>query len=74
MWNNGYGMMVYGWGWIMMIGIVILAVLGIFALIRYLKQPDRTGSRSALDILNERYAKGEINDEEYQKIKAQLNK
>lgn len=74
MWNNGYGMMGYGWGWIMMIGIVILVVLGIFALIRYLKQPDRTVSRSALDILNERYAKGEINDEEYQKMKAQLNK
>jgi len=48
--------------------------LGIFALVHYLKQPERTSSRSALDALNERCARGEINDEEYVKIKAQLRK
>ena len=74
----GYGMMGYGWGWLMMIGIFVLVVLGIIALIRYLQQsarPDRpVTSKTALDILNERYAKGEIADEEYLKMKADVIK
>lgn len=74
----GYGMMGYGWGWLMMIGIFILVVLGIIALIRYLQQsarPDRqVTSKTALDILNERYARGEMSDEEYQRKKADVIK
>lgn len=74
----GYGMMGYGWGWLMMIGIFILVVLGIIALIRYLQQsarPDRQVTvKTALDILNERYARGEISDEEYQRKKAEVIK
>lgn len=74
----GYGMMGYGWGWLMMIGIFILVVLGIVALIRYLQQsarPDtQVRSKTALDILNERYARGEISDEEYQRKKAEVIK
>lgn len=29
MMDYGYGMMGYGWGWLMMIGVVILSILGI---------------------------------------------
>lgn len=78
MMGYGYGMMGYGWGWLMMIGIFILVVLGIIALIRYLQksvQPDRqVRDKTALDILNERYARGEISDEEYQRKKAEVIK
>lgn len=74
----GYGMMGYGWGWLMMIGIFILVVLGIIALVRYLQQSARPGrqtaAKTALDILKERYARGEISDEEYQAKKAEITK
>jgi len=69
-----YGMMGYGWGWIMMLGVCALVVLGIFVLIHYSKQQERTSIHSSLDILNERYARGEINHEEYVKMKALLSK
>jgi putative membrane protein len=77
--SYGYGMMGYGWGWLMMIGMCILVVLGIIALIRYLRQsarPDdsQAASKTALDILNEIYAKGEISDEEYQRKKSEIKK
>ncbi|MGB4661202.1 MAG: SHOCT domain-containing protein, partial [Mobilitalea sp.] len=70
-------MMGYGWGWFMMIGVVVLTVLGIVALINYLQLSSKTNERSnnnALNILNERYASGEITEEEYNQKKSQLKK
>ncbi len=72
----GYGMMGYGWGWIIMLGILIIVVLGIIALFRYLQHPGTAYrndlSNKAIDILNERYARGEISDEEYKRKKAEM--
>lgn len=78
--HGGYGLMGGVGSFLMilfMLMIVALVVLGILALIRYLKA---TGTQSpaptenALLILNERYAKGEINDEEFSAKKALLSK
>lgn len=76
----GYGMMGYGWGWIMMLGILIIVVLIIFALVRYLQHSGNISrnissnnpSNRAIDILNERYARGEISDDEYKRKKAEI--
>ncbi len=75
MMGYGYGMMGYGWGWFMMIGVVILTVLGIVALFNHLQHSVKNNDSSnnnALDILNERYARGEISDEEYKHKRSQL--
>lgn len=75
MMGYGYGMMGYGWGWFMMIGVVVLTVLGIVALINYLhisSKPNGRYDNNALNILNERYARGEITEEEYNQKKTQL--
>lgn len=73
---GGYGMMGYGWGWIMMLGVLVIVVLAIFVLFRYLQHLNpasrNNASNSPLDILNERYARGEISDEEYKKKKAEM--
>lgn len=72
----GYGMM--GYGMLMMAVMGIIAVLVIVALVKYIQRSSRGHTSSnlninnALSILNERYAKGEISDEEYQKKKTEI--
>ena len=66
MWGYGPDMM-YGWGFGVIFWIIVF-VLGIWAFTQLLRSPDR-GPRerrsSALDILEERYARGEIGRDEY---------
>lgn len=74
------GMHLFG----LLIALVVLAliVLGIIALIRYLHNSNtranppllQTTTSNALNILDERYARGEIDDQEYASKKTELKK
>lgn len=77
-WMNGYG-----WGGLfMMIFYILLFVLAIYILIRFISDEKKSQYKSAIedrkiepiDILKERYAKGEIGDEEYERMKEKLRK
>lgn len=81
-WGMGPGMMGgWGMGWLGMIIMIVfwvLVIVGLVLLIRWLIQTTR-GDRevyrrgsSALEILKERYAKGEIDKEEFEKMKRDL--
>ncbi len=65
-----YGGMMSGWGifiWIFW----ILVIIGIALLINYLLERIG-GQESALDVLNKRYARGEITKEEFEEKKKEI--
>ena len=75
-----------GGGIMMLVGLAVLALLvvGVIALVRGshmrhgghqdIHAGQSNSSIQAMNILDERYARGEINDEEYQRKKAELRK
>jgi putative membrane protein len=75
----GYG---FGWGWFMMAfgGILWIAILVIlvWALIRWLERkphvsgPSGSASPSALEILQQRYARGEIDTATFEQMRERL--
>ena len=83
---GGWGMMgpgmmgSFGWGWFMPIFIILfwgLIIWGIVALVRGLSGSRGSDSApptadSALEVLKRRYARGEINKEEYEEKKKDL--
>jgi putative membrane protein len=82
--GGGWGMMGpgmmggFGWGWFMPIFMILfwgLIIWGVVALVRGLGQPrdsDSSKADSALEVLKRRYARGEINKEEYEEKKKDL--
>ncbi len=80
-WHMGPGMMGgWGMGWfgsIFMLVLGVLVIVGLVFLTRWLIQTTKGGaevthSPRALDILKERYARGEINKEEFEEKKRDL--
>ncbi len=67
--EHGGGM---GFGWI--IGIIILLIILWLAFKTFRNNPENpsTGNKTPLEILKERYAKGEIDKEEFEQLKKDL--
>ncbi|MEO7589123.1 MAG: hypothetical protein ABIS84_13985 [Arachnia sp.] len=73
--NGWYGMGGgMGWGWlflvVLVVGVVLLVVLLVMVLVRGSRagkaDPRQTGRSRAREILDERYARGDIDTKEYQ--------
>ncbi|MDP4094714.1 MAG: SHOCT domain-containing protein [Bacillota bacterium] len=73
----GFGMMGYGLGWIFTIFLVALVIIGVIIFIKSNRKGPQFNNgmhTNAIEILNQRYARGEITDEEYIKKKAEILK
>ena len=72
----------YGWGWGMGFGMIsvvlfwVLVILGIVVLVKWIAASSsgggQTPAKTALDILKERYARGEIGRDEFEQKKHDL--
>lgn len=64
----------FGGGWIMMILFWLLIILAAATLFKWLADQNQDGAKNktALEILRERYAKGEINKKEFMEKKKDL--
>jgi putative membrane protein len=74
-WGMGDGMMGVGWGWGMALFMIVPAVFLIVVLLVALGAlGERTTSRTPtpLEILEVRYARGEVTQEEYKRVRADL--
>ncbi len=75
-WDHMGGGMGWGFGGIFMILVWVVVIAAIVVLARWLfGGPSATGlphGRSALDVLKERYARGEIGKEEFEQKKRDL--
>ena len=65
-----------GVGWLFMLLIWVFLIFGSVELVRYIVRSDKSNTnakdKSPLEILKERYAKGEINRSEYEEKKKDL--
>lgn len=72
---NGFGFMHGGWGLFLGFGGLILLAVVIFAIFKSTNRSNHHSSNAdALDVLNARYARGEIDEEEYLRRKDLLNR
>ena len=63
-------------GFLFLVIFLMLVILGIWILYKYLYHPDKLlkHKSNAINILDERYARGEISKEEYNKIKEEISR
>ncbi|WP_148882248.1 SHOCT domain-containing protein [Thermococcus aciditolerans] len=74
-WHDMMGFGWFGWfGAIFMLLFWVLIIAGIIWFIKWLveQSSSSTSKKSALEILDEKYARGEIDDEEYEKRRRRL--
>ena len=71
-WNNWY----FGWGWFLWFGVFFLLFSSVgnwgYTYRAHRKFEDGYLQKSAIDLLNERYASGGIKQDEYMKIKSDI--
>jgi len=74
--GKGFSMMYYGW-WMPFGGLFMVAIVGliVWAVIAATRPSRSVGERpSALDVLDDRFARGELDEEEYRTRRATIER
>ncbi|PLX67483.1 MAG: electron transporter RnfE [Denitrovibrio sp.] len=74
--SNGYGFgcgSLTGGGFMWIFFIIIIGLL-LYSFVKDKRSTKTNVTGTAMEILNERYAKGELNADEYKRMKSELNK
>jgi len=70
-----WGTMDWGWGVLMMVSFWALLALVLWAIVRTpVRRDDHDRDSKALDVLAERFARGEIDDDEYERRRHTLQR
>lgn len=73
--NAGYSVMHYGFGLLIMVGIIVLIAVLIYSLThKNNKKIDNNSTNSVMETLKMKYVRGEITEEEYLRRKDLLNR
>jgi putative membrane protein len=65
---NGYGEHMWGMGWGWIVGLIVICVI-VWIIVKAIRQSNNPRQKSTLDILNERYVRGEISKDEFEEKK-----
>ncbi|MBI5612003.1 MAG: SHOCT domain-containing protein [Gammaproteobacteria bacterium] len=71
---NGFGWFGHGFGWLFMVLVWVAVIVGIMALIKWLGSSSSASGETPLEILKARYARGEIDKKEYERMRRELQK
>jgi putative membrane protein len=67
-----YGWYGPGFGWMFMMLVWVLVIVGVVALIKWLSWSPTQRGETPLAILKARYARGEVSKEEYERMRHEL--
>lgn len=59
--------------WIIPIILIVIIAIAVYMIAKNKREKDNPENNSALNILNERFAKGEIDEEEYTEMKKNIS-
>ena len=62
----------FGWGWVLMVIMLLVLVALTVLVVRHFADTRRGSRRAADDVLAERFARGEIDEEEFRRRRAAL--
>ena len=72
MMTGEYGWFGHGFGGLFMVLVWVLVIAGIVVLIRWMSSAPAPRRETPLDVLKARYARGEINKKEYERMRREL--
>jgi putative membrane protein len=59
--------------WLLVLALLVAVVAAVVVLLRHVRAGDGGDANGALDVLRQRYARGEIDDEEFERRRARLD-
>lgn len=71
-WGSGYGMFFMGLFWLIILALIITLIW--FLIKKGSNSPQQSSEENPREILDKRYARGEIDDEQYRQMKKEINR